>query len=98
MWHLPSPVPHNEFVKSVVGSDAIFCCIPDQINKEVLEAAGPNLKVVSTLSVGYDHIDLKECKKRGIRIGYTLNALTDATAELTVSFIIYIEVLFTYSK
>lgn len=32
----------------------------------------------------YEHIDIAECKKRGIRIGYTPDCLTDATAELTI--------------
>lgn len=52
---------------------------------ELLNAAGPTLKVVSTFSVGYDHIDVAECNRRGIKIGYTPDVLTEATAELTVS-------------
>lgn len=86
LWNKPSPVPRADFLKSIPGMDAIFCSLNDKIDKEVLEAAGSSLKVVSTISVGYDHIDLNECKKRGIRIGYTPDVLTDATAELTVSF------------
>ncbi|XP_061691480.1 glyoxylate reductase/hydroxypyruvate reductase isoform X2 [Syngnathoides biaculeatus] len=51
-------------------------------------AAGPNLKVISTFSVGYDHLALDEIKKRGIRIGYTPDVLNDATAELTVALLL----------
>ena len=40
---------------------------------------GNQLKVVSTMSVGLDHIDLKECKNNGIKVGYTPNILTSAT-------------------
>lgn len=43
------------------------------------------MKVISTFSVGYDHLDVKEIKSRGIRIGYTPNVLTEATAELAVA-------------
>jgi glyoxylate/hydroxypyruvate reductase len=42
-----------------------------KIDKELLSTAGDKLKMLATFSVGYDHIDLKECRKRGISIGYT---------------------------
>ncbi len=50
--------------------------------------SGVNLKVIGTMSVGYDHIDLAGCKKREIPVGYTPDVLTDATAELTVSLLL----------
>ncbi|KOB77247.1 Glyoxylate reductase/hydroxypyruvate reductase [Operophtera brumata] len=67
----------------VKGVNGVYCCLNDKIDKAVLDAAGPSLKVVSTISVGVDHIDVPECRKRGIRIGYTPDVLTDATADLT---------------
>lgn len=85
LWEKPSPVPRAEFLKDVVGANGIYCSLTDKIDKELLDAAGPGLKVVATISVGYDHIDVPECRKRGIKIGYTPDVLTDATAELTVS-------------
>ena len=51
--------------------NAIFVTVNDKINAEALDAAGPDLKVVSTMSVGFDHVDLKECAKRGIRVANT---------------------------
>jgi glyoxylate/hydroxypyruvate reductase len=45
---------------------------------------GPQLKVVATMSVGYDHIDVNAVKSRNIKLGYTPDVLTDATADLTV--------------
>lgn len=50
--------------------------------------AGENLKVVGTISVGHEHIDVAECKRRGIRVGYTPDVLTDATAELTMALLL----------
>ena len=43
---------------------------------------------MATCSVGYDHIDLKECAQRNIPVGYTPGVLTDATAEFTVGLLL----------
>ena len=50
-----------------------------------MSPAGPQLKVVGTMSVGLEHIDLPECKRRGVKVGYTPDVLTDAVAEETVA-------------
>lgn len=78
------------------GKDGIFCFLTDKINKELLDEAGSKLKVVSTFSVGYDHIDVKECKQRNIKIGYTPDVLTEATAELTVRKLFLINFIYTF--
>lgn len=66
----------------------MYCALTEKIDSELLDKAGPDLKVIGTISVGYDHIDLAECKKRGIRVGYTPDVLTDATAELTLALLL----------
>ncbi|XP_027734927.1 glyoxylate reductase/hydroxypyruvate reductase isoform X2 [Empidonax traillii] len=66
----------------------LLCLLSDRIDREVLDAAGPSLKVISTMSVGFDHLALDEIKKRGIRVGYTPDVLTDATAELSVALLL----------
>ncbi|XP_061786314.1 glyoxylate reductase/hydroxypyruvate reductase [Nerophis lumbriciformis] len=88
MWDSNQPVPREELLKGVQGAHGVLCLLSDKVDAEVLNAAGPNLKVISTLSVGYDHLDLNEIKKRGIRVGYTPDVLTDATAELTVALLL----------
>lgn len=75
-------------LREIKGKDALYCALTDKIDTEVLDAAGPQLKCVSTISVGFEHIDVQECKKRGIRVGYTPDVLTDATAELTVALLL----------
>uniref|UniRef100_K7F5U5 Glyoxylate reductase/hydroxypyruvate reductase n=1 Tax=Pelodiscus sinensis TaxID=13735 RepID=K7F5U5_PELSI len=60
---------------------------PDVASKIPAEC-GPNLKIISTLSVGVDHLALDEIKKRGIRVGYIPDILTDATAELSVALLL----------
>lgn len=81
-----------------MGANGIYCSLSEKIDKEVLDAAGAGLKVVGTISVGYDHIDVQECRKRGIRIGYTPDVLTAATAELTVSVFGFKQIFFLLSS
>ncbi|KAF7668017.1 hypothetical protein LDENG_00036870 [Lucifuga dentata] len=87
-WASDEKTPRPELLKSVRGIIGLLCHTTDEIDAEVLDAAGPNLKVISTLSAGLDHLDLDEIKKRGIRIGHTPGILTDATAELTVALLL----------
>ncbi|XP_077575530.1 glyoxylate reductase/hydroxypyruvate reductase [Stigmatopora nigra] len=82
------PVPRKELLQKVKGVDALLCVLTEKIDAELLDAAGPNLKVLSTMSVGFDHLSLEELKKRGIRVGYTPDVLTDAVAELTVALLL----------
>ncbi|KAL0275268.1 UNVERIFIED_CONTAM: hypothetical protein PYX00_003174 [Menopon gallinae] len=82
-WTEERPVPRNELLKGVKNKDALFCMLTDKVDAEVLDSAGPSLKVVATMSVGYEHLDINEIKKRNISIGYTPGVLTDAVAELT---------------
>ncbi|MEM2180026.1 MAG: D-glycerate dehydrogenase [Nitrososphaeria archaeon] len=53
-----------------------------KVDKELFEHA-PNLMVVSTYSVGYDHIDVPEATRRGIYVCYTPGVLSDCVAEVT---------------
>uniref|UniRef100_A0A7M4F092 Glyoxylate reductase/hydroxypyruvate reductase n=1 Tax=Crocodylus porosus TaxID=8502 RepID=A0A7M4F092_CROPO len=87
-WDSEDPVPRSELLKKVAGIQGLYCLLTEKIDAEVLDAAGPSLKVVSTMSVGYDHISLQELKKRGIRLGYTPDVLTEAVAELTVALLL----------
>uniref|UniRef100_A0A3P9D2S6 Glyoxylate reductase/hydroxypyruvate reductase n=2 Tax=Haplochromini TaxID=319058 RepID=A0A3P9D2S6_9CICH len=59
------PVPRKELLQKVKGVDGLLCTLTEKIDAELLDAAGPNLKVLSTMSVGFDHLSLDELKKRG---------------------------------
>ncbi|XP_037954440.1 glyoxylate reductase/hydroxypyruvate reductase [Teleopsis dalmanni] len=87
-WSGSYPIARKDLLDHVVGKDALFCTLSDKIDNEVIEKAGPQLKCISTMSVGYEHIDLAACNKRGIRVGYTPDVLTDATAELTLALLL----------
>ncbi|XP_059169331.1 glyoxylate reductase/hydroxypyruvate reductase-like isoform X2 [Physella acuta] len=87
-WDSDEPAPRKLYLQSVAGVDGLLCLLTDSIDSELLDRAGPSLKVISTMSVGFDHIDLKECAKRNILVGYTPGILTNATAELTVGLLL----------
>ncbi|HUO70368.1 MAG TPA: D-glycerate dehydrogenase [Solirubrobacteraceae bacterium] len=55
------------------------------VDADLLDRAGPSLKIVSSFGVGFDHIDLDAARARGVRVTNTPGVLTDATAELAVA-------------
>jgi glyoxylate reductase len=55
------------------------------VDGSLLEAAGPQLRVVANFAVGYDNVDLEACRERGIVVTNTPEVLTDATAELALA-------------
>jgi glyoxylate reductase len=81
------PVPQTKLRTKIKEIDGLICFPYDVINKETIDLA-TNLKLISTYSVGFDHIDTKYAKKKKIRVGYTPDVLTDATADLTFSLLI----------
>jgi len=75
----------KDFVK---GADAILCLIVDKITKEVIEAAGENLKIIANYGVGFDNIDVEYSKSRGIMVTNTPSELSSrAVAEFTIGLI-----------
>ncbi|XP_024867363.1 glyoxylate reductase/hydroxypyruvate reductase-like [Temnothorax curvispinosus] len=66
------------------GFDAVFLASKVKVDKEFLDTAGKKLKVVSTMSSGYDHIDTTLIKERGIKAGHTPEVLSAAVAEMAV--------------
>ncbi|TBU61061.1 hypothetical protein BD310DRAFT_813704 [Dichomitus squalens] len=82
--------PHNSacerkwLLENARGASGILVMLSEKVDEELLNAAGPKLRVVSTMSVGYEHADLKALLTRGVRFGYTPDVLTDAVADLSV--------------
>jgi len=60
--------------------DGLLCLLTEEIDGEVMDAS-PNLDVVSTMSVGYDHIDMAAAAERGLAVGHTPGVLAETTAD-----------------
>jgi glyoxylate reductase len=82
------PPTRKEILKNIRNKDGILCMLSDKIDAEVMAAAGPKLKVISSYSTGVDHIDVDEATKRGIYVTFTSNILAEATADLTFALIL----------
>ncbi|GFY79531.1 glyoxylate reductase, partial [Trichonephila inaurata madagascariensis] len=79
----------DHLLQYIKGVDGLFCMSTDEINKDVLDAAGPQLKVIATLSLGFDHIDIEECKKRNIIVCNAVNPISvSCVAEFTIGLLL----------
>ena len=81
------PMPKTKLRSKIKDIDGLVCFPYDKIDREIIDCA-ENLKVISTYSVGFDHIDTEYAKKKKIRVGYTPDVLTDATADLAFSLLL----------
>ncbi len=82
LWDGELPPPRPELLRRVAGCDGVMTLLTDRVDDEFLDAAGPQLKVVSNYAVGFDNIDLEACARRGIPVGNTPGVLTETTADL----------------
>ena len=78
------PMPKRLLISRIKDKDGLICYPYDSIDADVINA-GTRLKAISTYSVGYDHIDVKNASSKGIVVSYTPEVLTRATADLTIA-------------
>ncbi len=82
VWPDDLPPPRDELLRAVEGCDGLLALLTDRVDAELLDRAGPQLKVVSNFAVGFDNVDVAECTRRGIPVGNTPGVLTETTADL----------------
>lgn len=83
VWPERLPPTNEQLRAGVAGCDGLLCLLTDQIDGPLMDAAGPSLKVISQMAVGYDNIDVAAATARGIPVGHTPGVLTEATADFT---------------
>jgi glyoxylate reductase len=71
VWQDPLPPPYETLLRKVKGLDALVCLLTDQIDANLMDAIGPQVKVISQMAVGFDNIDIPAATARGIPIGCT---------------------------
>lgn len=83
-----TPLPRRELLELVSGADAVLTMLGDRVDDELLEAAGPGLRCVANVAVGYDNVDLTAAARRGIVVTNTPGVLDDATADLALALLL----------
>ncbi|HEY8153376.1 MAG TPA: D-glycerate dehydrogenase [Myxococcota bacterium] len=62
-------------------AEGLLCLLTDRVDAALLRAC-PRLRVISSCSVGVDHIELAAAAARGIPVGHTPGVLVETTADL----------------
>lgn len=75
-------IRRDELISGVRGADALLAILTDPIDGEVMDAAGPQLKIVANYAVGYNNIDVAAATERRIPVTNTPGVLTETTADL----------------
>ncbi len=84
----PEAIPRTELLNRAKDKDGLLTILTERVDDELLDAAGPRLKIVANHAVGFDNIDVPACTRRGILVTNTPDVLTEATADLAWSLIL----------
>jgi glyoxylate reductase len=79
---------HDELVARVRGKNGLIAMLPDTVDRAVLEAGLPDLKVVAAVAVGINNIDARTAGELGVTVTNTPDVLTESTADMTWALIL----------
>ena len=82
VWPDEVPPPRGVLLERVRGVAGLLSLLTDPVDAGLMDAAGPQLRVISNFAVGYDNVDLRAATARGIPVGNTPGVLTETTADL----------------
>jgi glyoxylate reductase len=90
VWVSPHdrPLSADELHSAVAGADAAVTLLHDRVDDAFLDAAGPALRIVANVAVGYDNVDVEACTRRGVVVSNTPGVLTEATADIAFALIL----------
>ncbi|HEX3090573.1 MAG TPA: D-glycerate dehydrogenase [Ilumatobacteraceae bacterium] len=89
-WKHDEPIEVDELYERIENADAVLTLLTTKVDRAFLEAAGPRLKVVSNVAVGYNNIDVAACRDHGVVATNTPGVLTDATADIAMALILMV--------
>ena len=82
-------IPRTELLRRVKGKDIILSILTEKMDKEVFDAAGPQLKMIANYAVGFNNVDLKEAAKRNIVVTNAPGPeISESVAEHTIALIL----------
>ena len=71
------PPARDELLTRVAGKDGLMLMLTDRVDDELLDAAGPQLRIVADYAVGIDNVDVEACRRRGVVVSNTPDVLTE---------------------
>ena len=80
VWMGPGLLSAADLRAELAGCQGLVCLLTDRIDRALLDAA-PDLRFVSSMSVGVDHVDVQALTERGIPLGHTPGVLVETTAD-----------------
>jgi len=84
----PGPQPSDLVRERIKDVDALLCHPGTTVDAAVVAAGSGRLRVVSTVAVGYDNIDVAACRAHGIAVGHTPGVVVESTADLTYGLVL----------
>jgi len=79
-WKPSERIPREDLLKRVADKEGLVCLLTEKVDDELLTGA-PKLRIASTVSVGYDNIDVAACTKHKVVATNTPGVLDDTTAD-----------------
>ena len=74
----------DEVLATAAKVDALLITLNEKFRADVIAKVPSNIKIISTFSIGFDHLDIPACKSRGITVGNAPHGVTVATAEIAM--------------
>jgi lactate dehydrogenase-like 2-hydroxyacid dehydrogenase len=79
------PMNVAELQEALRTADVVMPTVSDRITAEVLSAEPMRCKILGNFGVGFNHIDIKAARERGVAVTNTPAVLTDCTADIAMT-------------
>src|SRR5208283_524024 len=82
------PMPRSALAEALRAAEVIVPTVTDRIDAELIELAGPQMKLIANFGNGVDNIDVTAALARGMTVTNTPGVLTEDTADMTMALIL----------
>ncbi len=82
------PMPRSALAEALHTAEVLVPTVTDRIDAELLEQAGPQMKLIANFGTGVDNIDVTAALARGMTVTNTPGVLTEDTADMTMALIL----------
>ena len=83
-----TPMTRADLMNAVKTAEVLVPTVTDRVDADIIDAAGPQFKLIANFGTGYDHIDLGAALKKGLFVTNTPGVLTEDTADMTMALIL----------